>query len=227
VDDQLDIIRRAYDLTVEQYRNGIDPLGNIPDEIRNSDFFTSFTSGSEQLNSSAADIREYLSPEPGMRFLDAGCSANLANHRLDKWPSTYYGVDISPALIEAMKRFAEQQKIRIGGLELADISNLPFDNCYFDIAAVIGVFEYCTIEYIRKALSELNRVLKPGSRLVLDLPNDEHPHFNDMLKLEEYLGRPNITKSRNEFEDILTSVFKIERTDDSKLTIKYFVRSMK
>ncbi len=227
MDDQLDRIRRAYDLTVEQYRNGIDPLTNIPDEIRNSDFFISLASEREPLNSSSADIREYLAPEPGMRFLDAGCCANLANYRLDEWSSTYYGIDISPALVEAMKEFAEQQEIQIGGLEVAEIAKLPFDTDFFDIAAVIGVLEYYDLDYTGKSLSELSRVLKPDSKLVLDIPNEEHPHFTDMLKLEEYLERPDIRKQRNEFEELLSSIFKIERTDDSRVMIKYFVRSVK
>ena len=106
MDDQLEKIRKAYDLTVEQFRKGIDPMESVPDDIRNTDFFQSLDSASK-LNSSAIDIREFLSPEKGMKFLDAGCSANLANYNLGEWPSTYYGVDISPALIEAMKGYAE------------------------------------------------------------------------------------------------------------------------
>jgi len=105
VDNQLDRIRKAYDLTVEQYRSGIEALDNIPEKIKNSPFFKSLSADSDLINSSAIDIKKYLAPEPGMRFLDAGCCANLANYRLDKWPSTYYGFDISPALINAMRDF--------------------------------------------------------------------------------------------------------------------------
>jgi len=175
MDEQLDRVRRAYDLTVKQFRNGTDPLANIPDELKNSPFFRSMVVERDFLNSAAADVREFLAPEPGMKFLDAGCSANLVNYRLDKWPSTFYGVDISPALINAMKGFVNREKITIGGLEVAEISRLPFDDNFFDIATVIGVLEYCTLEYIGTALAELNRVLKDGSLAVLDAQSGPPP----------------------------------------------------
>ena len=225
MDNQLEKIRRAYDLTVEQFRKGIDPLESVPDDIRNTDFFQSMSSVSN-MNSAAADVREYLSPETGMKFLDAGCSANLANYSLGKWPSTYYGVDISPALIAAMKGYAEINNISIGGLYIADISSLPFENSFFDIAAVIGVFEYCTLEYIAQALHELHRVLKSRAKAVIDIPNSNHPHTADMQELETYLGRPIFIHLRLDFEKVLESTFHIDKTDDSQVMIKYFVRSV-
>ncbi len=225
MDDRLEKVRRAYDLTVEQFRKGIDPLESVPDDIRNTDFFRSMGTVMT-LNSAAADIREYLSPETGMKFLDAGCSANLANYNLGEWPSTYYGVDISPALIAAMKDYSEINSISIGGLCVADISSLPFENNFFDIAAIIGVLEYCTIEYIAHALRELHRVLKPGVKAVLDVPNPAHPYALDMQRLEIYLARQVFLHPRSDFENLLESHFNIEKTDDSQVMIKYFVRSL-
>lgn len=35
MDQQLDRIRRAYDLTVEQYERGVDPLENVLDDLKN------------------------------------------------------------------------------------------------------------------------------------------------------------------------------------------------
>ncbi|MFC1900004.1 class I SAM-dependent methyltransferase [Chloroflexota bacterium] len=227
MDEWLDRVRKAYDLTVEQFRNGIDPLASIPDEIKDSPFFKSIGEQKEYLNSASTDIREYLSPAPGMRFLDAGCSANLVNYRLDKWQSTYFGIDISPALIEAMRKFAEREQISIGGLEVADISELPFYDNFFSIASLIGVLEYCPIEYIETAIGELNRVLKPGAKAVIDIPNPDHPHVTYMQRLEEYLSRPIYIHPRAEFEEILTPLFSTERIDDSRVMIKYFVRTAK
>ncbi len=227
MDDNLEKVRKAYDLTVEQFRNGIDPSANIPDEIKNSDFYKSLQNESSYLNSSAADVKEYLTPSTGMNFLDVGCSANLVNYRLDKWTSTYYGVDISPALIAAMKGFAEREKIATGGLEVAEISNLPFADSFFDIATVIGVLEYCAFEYIETAVRELNRVLKPGARAVLDIPNPDHPYVTDMQRLEEYFQRPIHIHPRTGFESVLAPHFSTERSDDSRVMIKYFVRAVK
>jgi SAM-dependent methyltransferase len=159
-----------------------------------------------------------------MRFLDAGCNASLASYRLDTWPSLYYGVDISPRLIHAMKEFATREHITVGGFWVTDIANLPFEDNFFDIAAVIGVFEYCTLSYTELALRELHRVFKPHGRAVLDFPNLVHPHIEIMLRLEEYLGRPNIPNSRPAFEQLLTLLFSLERIDGSRVMLKYFIR---
>jgi SAM-dependent methyltransferase len=225
---QLDTIKKAYDMTVEQYKKGINPLDNVPKEIKNSPFCQSLMMDGELLGSSAApDIREYLVPKSGMRFLDVGCSANIANYRLDQWPSTYYGVDISPRLIEAMKNFVKREQISIGGLYMAEVTKLPFEANFFNIAAVIGVLEYCTPKYIGKTLLELSRVLKPESRVVLDIPNEDHPYVGDMARLEKYLGRPNFVHPRSEIEKLFTPLFLMEQIDDSRVMIKYFVRTIK
>jgi ubiquinone/menaquinone biosynthesis C-methylase UbiE len=224
---QLERIRQAYDLTVKQYRLGTDPHQDIPEDIKNSVFYKSLLADGKNLGSSAPDIKDYLKPAPGMKFLDAGCSANLVNYRLDQWPSTYYGVDISPELINAMKGFVASQRISVGGLFVADISKLPFDDYFFDIAAVIGVLEYFDIGYINRALKELHRVLKPGSRVVLDIPNKNHPYVNDMAALEKYLGRSEFIHECSKYEKLLTPLFSIESIDDSHVMLKYFMKTLK
>ena len=225
--NQLETIKKAYDLTVEQYRMGINPLDDVPNDIKNSPFFKSLALDELVLSSGAPDIKEYLAPERGMRFLDVGCSANIVNYRLDCWPSAYYGVDISPKLIEAMTNFAEREQIPIGGLYIAEVVKLPFENDFFDICAAIGVMEYGTFKYVSEALIELNRTLKSGTRAVIDIPNINHPYATDMMRLEKHLGRTIFLHSRQTFEKILNPLFTAERIDDTGVMIKYFVRTVK
>ena len=134
-------------------------------------------------------------------------------------------MDISPALISAMKNFVSREHITIGGLFVSDLSVLPFGDGFFDISAVIGVMEYCSFEYIKQALSELNRVLKFKSSVVLDIPNRHHPYAEDMAKLEKHLKRPIFLHSHSRFEKLLEPLFSIERVDDSKVMLKYFLRA--
>ena len=227
IDKHLDRIRQAYDLTVEQYVKGVNTYADIPDEIRNSAFYKSLAEDKNLLNTGAPDVKDYLSPESGMRFLDAGCSANLVNYRLDLWPSRYFGVDISPALISSMKNFVSRQHILIGELHVADLSKLPFDDNFFDISAVIGVLEYCPLEYIKTALFELNRVLKSKSRAVIDIPNQSHPYARDMARLEQHLNRPIFLHSRANFEELLEPSFTIEQVSYSRVMLKYFLKAKK
>jgi SAM-dependent methyltransferase len=227
--DQLQQISRAYDLTVKQHRDNIDPFENVPTEFKNSKEFKDFkkTIGSTATGSNAPENKEFLNPQIGMKFLDAGCCGNLFNYRFDKWRSVYYGIDISPALIDAMKSFATHHEISIGGLQVAELAVLPFDNDFFDIASVIGVLEYVDLNYCKAALRELNRVMKKGARMVIDIPNMEHPHVETMFKLEKYLERPNIQKSRLEFEKIPAPLFNIKKVDDKRVMLKYFVETKK
>lgn len=223
--EQLERVARAYDRTVEQVNEGVDPYEAVPAEFLESAEFKAFAAAADPpCNCNAPDIRAYLAPAEGMRLLDVGCCANLANYRLDRWPSTYYGVDISPRLIKAMQGFADRNGLSIGGLWLAEAAALPFDDDFFDVAMAVGVFEYCTLEYTDRALAELHRVLTAGAKAVVDVANPDHPHVETMFKLEQYFGRPNIPKARDDVERVLTRRFDIDRADDSQVMLKYFVR---
>ncbi len=227
--EQVGKIRQAYDLTVEQYRMGIDPIKEVPEDFKNNPDFRAFIKDAGPLStgSNAPEIRQYLKPEKGQRCLDAGCGANLAVHEFYKWPSIFYGVDISSALINEMKKFVKKHRLQIGSLHVAEVISLPFKDSFFDIAMLIGVLEYYSLEYVKKALEEMNRVLKPSAKLVVDIANLNHPHVDMMFKLEDYLKRPHIPKSREDFEKVLEPLFLIDQIDDSKVMLKYFVRNRK
>ncbi|MFC2158463.1 class I SAM-dependent methyltransferase [Acidobacteriota bacterium] len=223
--NQFGKIRDAYNNTVRDFLSGINPLAAVPKKFKNSRAFKSFIkeSAPEITGSSAPGIKEFLKPGPGMNCLDVGCCANMATKRFDKWPSTYFGIDISPELIQEMKKFAAETGTVIGGLEVAEMNNMPFSEDFFDIAMVIGVFEYVSMEYAADSLKELHRVLKPGAKMVLDLPNPQHPHVETMFQLEEYLGRPNIPKSQKIFENHITRYYSIVDTNEKHVMLKYFV----
>jgi len=226
MEKQLERIRRAYDLTARQYELGIDPLNEVPEELKNAaEFQTFLDEAGESCSSGAPDVREYLAPGSGHKFLDVGCAASLKTHRFHKWQSTYYGVDISSQLIEAMRKFVNRNSLEIGGLHVADAANLPFEDNYFDIAALVGVLEYCTYEYVEMAIRDLSRVLKVDAKAVLDIPNMAHPHVDMMFSLEESLGRPQFVHPRSAFEELLAREFEVDSVDTSRVMLKYFCRS--
>ena len=224
-EEQLNRIRKAYSTAIRDFLTGISPLSKVPKKFLRSRTFKAFLKKADPsiVGSAAPDIKEFLKPAPEMKCLDAGCCANLAAYRLDKWPSTYYGIDYSPIVIYEMKKFVSLNNLRIGSLDTAEIIDMPYANDFFDIAMVIGVFEYLSMDYSAQAIEELYRVLKSGARMVLDLPNLVHPHIKTMFQLEEYLGRPNIPKSRDRFEQYLSPLFTIVNIKDTNVMLKYFV----
>ncbi len=71
------------------------------------------------------------------------------------------GIDISEGMLEVGRRKVEKKKLT-GTIELikADSENLPFESEKFD-AAIVG-FGVRNFENLKKGLTEINRVLKPG-----------------------------------------------------------------
>ncbi|MDD5056013.1 MAG: class I SAM-dependent methyltransferase [Candidatus Peribacteraceae bacterium] len=222
--NRLKKIANAYDLTVEEYVHDIDPMAKVPATFRNSPAVIRFLKLSQGTGGRRA-IRSYLQPKKGMKFLDVGSSADLFNYDHGRWASTYFGVDISLALVKAMRSYANNHGIRIGGLEVAEMTRMPFDDGFFDIAAAIGVLEYWNLAYCKRALRELHRVLRPAARVVLDMPNLAHPDAPIMRKLEAYLGRPHATVNRRKFESVLLKDFSVERIDDSGAMLVYYLKN--
>jgi SAM-dependent methyltransferase len=225
---QLLAIRRAYDQTVLNFQNGISDLHLLPEEFKNSSKFKEFQKIKHACHSGNPQIKKFLNPKIGMKFLDIGSCANLINHKLYRWPSSYYGIDISEKLINTTKEFISRNRIKIGGLKVADVANIPFKNNFFDITSIIGVLEYFNITYIQRALKEIHRVVKPDGKIALDMPNLKHPHIQTMIKMESLLGRPRLAlPSREQFEKRLSELFIIACVDDSSLMITYFLKNKK
>jgi SAM-dependent methyltransferase len=123
-----------------------------------------------------------------------------------------------------MKNHTVAADVPVGDLRVADLAKLPYEDGLFDIALVVGVLEYCPFDYLELGLGELDRVMKPRARVVLDIPNPDHEHVSTMLHLEELLGRQAFVHPRRAFEQTLRSVFTTEEVDESNVMLKYFVR---
>ncbi|MDD4784007.1 MAG: methyltransferase domain-containing protein [Candidatus Paceibacterota bacterium] len=133
-------------------------------------------------------------------------------------------MDISEKLINAVKKFAKINKIKIGGLYVYQADKTGFKNGFFNILACIGVLEYFDIIYIEKCLKEFKRILKPNSKLVIDFPNQKHSSFKTMVKFENYLKRFRYNLPTNkQFEKLLKKYFIIDHVDSKSLMIKYFL----
>lgn len=225
---QLEKIRRAYDETVDRYFAGIEDEDLLPAEFKGSERYKRLRRilESDSCGSDDPRIKDFLKPRPGMKFLDVGSGANLIRKNLHAWPSTYFGIDISRKLIAVSRKFARSRKIRVGGLYLAEAAKTPFADNFFDICAVIGVLEYYDLPYIEKALKEIHSILKPHGRIVVDMPNGEHPEITTLYEFEEYLGRPRCrVPAPVDFENKLAEFFVIKKIDRSKIMTGYFAEA--
>ena len=104
----------------------------------------------------------------------------------------------------------------------------PFEENYFDIGACVGILEYFEKDFVEKAIVEAHRIIKPGGKFVLDIPNFDSPLFRITMLIEEYLGRPDkFNMSSLEFDVTLQDYFEIEKMEKVAGMIQYFLSCKK
>jgi SAM-dependent methyltransferase len=117
-------------------------------------------------------LREYVlewlhlteqTPRPVLTMLDAGCGTGGMLARLADY-GTAIGIDLAPHAV----RIAHDRRgcMTIRG----SLTALPFPDGRFDAAVSLDVISDAGVDVEAAALDELRRVLKPGGRLLLNLP---------------------------------------------------------
>jgi SAM-dependent methyltransferase len=111
-----------------------------------------------------AIFMEYLAVRPGDRLLDVGCGPGLLLGEARRRGARGYGVDISRTALALARRHAP------GAAALsANAEALPFRDGSFDHLTCIGTLEHFLGP--ERALAEMRRVLRPGGRACILLPN--------------------------------------------------------
>lgn len=105
-------------------------------------------------------LKKWLIAVEGGRVLDAGCGTGrllgLATH----------GVDGSSKMLDlARQRYPGKD------IKHCTLDTLPFLDESFDVVFCMHVCMHLPVESIRTILTEFYRVLRPGGRLILDIPS--------------------------------------------------------
>ena len=113
--------------------------------------------------SHAAYLLPYL--RPGLRVLDMGCGPGTISAGLAKAvePGELHGVDMEESQVELARSVAEEAGQANAIFHVADITDLPFEDGFFDVAHSHQALSY--IPDTQAALAEVKRVLKPGGIL--------------------------------------------------------------
>ncbi len=103
------------------------------------------------------------------------------------------GVDVVDEMLDASeKNFAEAEaqnswfNKEFVSLKKGDALNLPVEDNSIDVAAQNCLFNIFKVEELKKAISEMYRVLKPHGKLVMSAPTCEQA-MNDSLREDERL----------------------------------------
>ncbi|MXW34631.1 MAG: class I SAM-dependent methyltransferase [Chloroflexi bacterium] len=109
---------------------------------------------------SAAYLLPYL--RPGLRVLDFGCGPGTISVGLARAvaPGELHGVDMEASQIDLARSVALAGGLDNATFHVADVTDMPFEDGYFDVAHCHSVLMH--IPDTAAVLAEVNRVLKPG-----------------------------------------------------------------
>ena len=110
-------------------------------------------------------IRRYAHPE-GARILDVGCGLGLYVRQFRTLSDDVWGTDIDT------DKVAEASQT-LPNIRVAPAEALPFPDSTFDVLLLHEVLEH--VDDDRRAVAEAHRVLRPGGRLVIFVPNRLYP----------------------------------------------------
>ncbi len=105
------------------------------------------------------EVLKYLVPRREEKILEIGCGRGFVVRELQNVSPETYGIDANPNSIEHGVA---------SNLKAMDAERLEFDDASFDKLYSFHAIEH--IPDIKKALEEMERVLRPGGRILLVYP---------------------------------------------------------
>ena len=107
----------------------------------------------------------------GKRVLEVGCGSGMGLAYLQQRASQVVGGDRTLTLLQAARD-------RLDSLALVclDAHELPFSSSSFDVVLMLEMVYY--LSQPERAFAECRRVLRPGGKLLVCLPNRNRPGFN-------------------------------------------------
>lgn len=147
------------------------------------------------------ELKKYI--KDGEKILDLGCGNGRLFELFKNKNTEYTGVDFSEKFIDkARKKYGNY-------FQVADLSELPFSDNYFDSIWAIAVFHHIPSAKFRlKTLKEINRALKKNGRIMMTCWNLWQPNYLKLLL--KFTFRKLVGLSKLDFKDILLSPKKIK-----------------
>ena len=103
-------------------------------------------------------------PKAGDRLLDVACGGGYLLMEAERAGLRSFGIDIADAALARARTFAPKSDLRRG-----DAEALPYPDGSFEIVTCLGSLEHFLDP--PKALEEMRRVLVPGGRAIVVVPN--------------------------------------------------------
>jgi exosortase/archaeosortase family protein len=125
-------------------------------------------------------LSEQLPMLAGCRLLKSDLWDEAKNTQILQWAAAQgaraFGVDVSPTVVAQARAAFGPAPL---GASVADVRSLPFGDDSFDAIYSMGTIEHFAES--EAALAEMIRVLRPGGRIVLGVPNRYDPFGRPIL----------------------------------------------
>lgn len=152
-------------------------------------------------------IKRELNPfggNPTRRFLDYGCGTGQF---ASSFPAErYVGFDVAEHYVAyAKKRYNRDFTVMSGDA-------LGFHNQSFDAVLIMGVFHHLDDAFVRRAASELHRILTADGTILMveDIPTQNA--WNIFGRAMHWLDRGNNIRGIAEYSKLMEPYFRIERS---------------
>jgi SAM-dependent methyltransferase len=115
-------------------------------------------------------LAQLLARNRASKLLDLGCGAGRHAFYFAEKGFQVYGFDKSAAAIERATQALERENLH-AALKVWDMTHLlPYEDSFFDAVIATRVIHHTYTKNIRKITKEINRVLRAGGYLFLQVP---------------------------------------------------------
>lgn len=123
------------------------------------------------------------------RVLDLGCGSGRHTVYLAKNGFKVYGIDIAEEGIKITKEWLKKEKLQ-ANLKIGSIyKRLPYQDNFFDAVISTHTIHHARIKTIRKAIREIERVLKPKGLIFITVRKRKFKKFRPNLEIIEHFEK--------------------------------------
>lgn len=174
--------------------------GGIQHSLGSKEFFEEYNALRESIESIDYSywLHEYRKFK-GKKVLDVGSGNGYVLSKYAAEGAEVYGVDITSAGIELCRKRFEYLGLH-GDFRIADAQELPFEDNTFDCVCSMGVLHH--VPDTQKAVNEIQRVLKPGGRLIVMFYHRHSAKYQWNYRIRSWITRKSMQQLVNEFDGI-------------------------